>query len=188
MPPKVRNYHNQEVDGLFLTATGWLLDQAGFPRWIRSKITWEDLRDTGETDADCDVTIATLPAGVMVHAVQANLITGFDAVVTLTQMTMTVGDTANPDGLLAAISNLDDDGGTVGWQAIANSALGAYLYDGTAGDRLNLLWKFYTAATAIFARFTATGDTINDLKQGEIDVALLVSSPGYGAVLPAGTT
>ena len=172
-----------EVDDLYAKAGGAGSEAIPYLRWVASKITYDQLTASATTDV-VDLEIS-LPANSCVHEVKANLVTTFEAAVALSQMTCIAGDATDPNGLLATLQDLDDDGGTAGWKSPAIDELGAYLYDST---KKSLTSKLFTSATDLEATFTATGDNLGDLTQGALVLYFLISTPGAAAVVNKATT
>ena len=113
-----------------------------------------------------------------------NLVTKFDATVTLSDCTLIVGDGTDPNGILATAADLDDIGGTAGWARPLIDELGDYLYDST---KKSLSPFLYTAADELEATITFTGDNVDDSTQGVIDVYVYVSSVEAGFLNQATT-
>jgi hypothetical protein len=181
---KLQTADFKEVDDRYAKAGGAGSEAIPYLRWVASKITYDQLTAAATTDV-VDLEIS-LPINSCVHACKANLVTTFDAAVTLSQCAVIAGDATDPNGLIATLQDLDDNGGTAGWQTgPAVDELGAYLYDST---KKSLVPKHFTTATDLEATFTLTGDNCADLTQGALILYFLVSTPGAAAVVNKATT
>lgn len=108
------------------------------PQWRKYSITDEALVLTGESDTNATLTLDTLPAGCQIHDIRLNLTEKFEGSDTLSDATLTVGLASDPDALVASDTwdDLDDDGGTAGWQADPET--------GTYGAELDAIYAAVT--------------------------------------------
>jgi len=148
------------------------------PTWVKYTIAYSDFSDADTAET---LTLDTLPAGVNIHDLRLKLNTKFDATVTLTAATLEVGAAADIDGLVEGWADLDDDGGTAGWQVVATyNAYGDDLFNpaiGAVDGESVLVPANYAAATALTVTLTVAGDNLNDMTQGSMDLYVLMSQP-----------
>lgn len=181
---KVKDVTGREVDDIYAKSGGAGDELIPYARWVASIVDYRVLTAAATTDV-VDLEIS-LPAGTCVHDVRANLVTTFEDPLTLSDFACIVGDATDPNGLVATMADLDDDGGTTGWQTIDLTALGAYLYNST---KKSLTPKMFTSATDLEATFTATGGgNVSTLTQGQLNLYFLISSPSAAALVNRATT
>lgn len=178
----LQDVDGREVDDRFLKAGGRGSESLVVPRWVGSSINHTMLVATATSDV---VKLnLSVPVNTLIHAIMFNLVTKFDATVTLSDCTLIVGDGTDPNGILATAADLDDNGGTAGWARPDVTELGVYLYDST---KKSLTPYLYTAADELEATVTFTGDNVDDSTQGQVDVYLLMSQADQGYLVQAET-
>lgn len=176
------------ADERYYEASGTAKNVLPGARWIGFRLKYTDFSAAALTE---EIILGDVPAGTVVHDVEVEVVEEFSAAVALTAATLEVGDTVlnDPDGLLAGLAGLDETSGpTVGLQDLDTTDLGVYLYDPTAGDRLNLKKHVYKAADVLSATLTVAGDNVQDMTGGEVIIYLLVSNVKAARVFNAGDT